>query len=390
MMFFKPKEHRVVIIGDRKVGKTSLLHAKLHNFYFESIPAVYAQLNTNEPITISVEGKDLKLINWELVSWDSDPLTYLRYRPMIYGEGDVWIQDILEFGPSVPRIVVGMKADARSDTLDKIVGYEEGKEMAKIVGGFAYVECSSKTRQGVDQVFIEAARAIKTERIRWLKDANGALWSSSYVINSYSAQPQVVRQINFSMLFSPPRYKVVVIGDRKVGKTSLLYAKLKGCFFETALPVYAQLDTYQTVDLNVDGKDVELINWELVFWDTEDDFLYNRLRPLVYCDGNVVLVCFDIGDKDTLLSITEKWVQEILALAPDMPVVVVGLKSDTRDNKLSVTNEEGKEMARIIGAFAYVECSAKTKDGIDEVFVQATRAVWSRPQKSKSKKCIII
>lgn len=88
-MFFKSKEHRIVIIGDRKVGKTCLLHAKLHNFYFESIPAIYAHLNTNIPLIINVDGKAIKMINWELVSWDSDPQTYLRYRPMIYGEGDV-------------------------------------------------------------------------------------------------------------------------------------------------------------------------------------------------------------------------------------------------------------------------------------------------------------
>lgn len=39
-----------------------------------------------------------------------------------------------------------------------------------------------------------------------------------------------------------------------------------------------------------------------------------------------------------------------------------------------MSQREGEEMAEKIGAFAYVECSAKTKEGVREVFETATRA----------------
>lgn len=39
-----------------------------------------------------------------------------------------------------------------------------------------------------------------------------------------------------------------------------------------------------------------------------------------------------------------------------------------------VTSEEGRSMAEKINAYGYLECSAKTKEGVREVFETATRA----------------
>lgn len=51
--------------------------------------------------------------------------------------------------------------------------------------------------------------------------------------------------------------------------------------------------------------------------------------------------------------------------------------------------EEGRQMAERIGAFAYLECSAKTKDGVREVFETATRAALQSKTK-KGKKCEVL
>ena len=54
--------------------------------------------------------------------------------------------------------------------------------------------------------------------------------------------------------------------------------------------------------------------------------------------------------------------------------------------------EEGRAMAKRIGAFAYVECSAKNKEGVREVFETAARAslIWVNENKKKKLKCIIL
>jgi Ras family protein len=69
----------------------------------------------------------------------------------------------------------------------------------------------------------------------------------------------------------------------------------------------------------------------------------------------------------------------VYAFAKHVPVVLAGLKIDVRsvdkgDPRRIVAFEEGKRMARDIGAVAYVECSAKSQQGLKEVFDQVTRA----------------
>ena len=63
-------------------------------------------------------------------------------------------------------------------------------------------------------------------------------------------------------------------------------------------------------------------------WYQDDD----RLRPLSYPDTNVLLLCFSISSPDSLENIPERWVQEIKHFCPNVPVLLVGLKKDLRND----------------------------------------------------------
>ncbi|CAF4870148.1 unnamed protein product [Rotaria magnacalcarata] len=54
-----------------------------------------------------------------------------------------------------------------------------------------------------------------------------------------------------------------------------------------------------------------------------------------------------------------------------------------------VRSEYGRNMADRIGAVGYLECSARTKEGVREVFEFATRAALMRKRKRKGG-CLII
>ncbi|KAG4304133.1 hypothetical protein PORY_002497 [Pneumocystis oryctolagi] len=188
------------------------------------------------------------------------------------------------------------------------------------------------------------------------------------------------------------RRKLVIVGDGACGKTCLLIVFSKGTFPEVYVPTV--FENY-VADVEVDGKHVEL-----ALWDTAGQEDYDRLRPLSYPDSHVILICFAVDSPDSLDNVQEKWVPEVLHFCPGLPALLVACKKDLREDvktieELSktsqrpVTYQQGESVASKIGAVKYLECSAKTNEGVREVFECATRAAILIKQK-KSKKCIII
>uniref|UniRef100_A0A914CBS6 Ras-like GTP-binding protein Rho1 n=1 Tax=Acrobeloides nanus TaxID=290746 RepID=A0A914CBS6_9BILA len=188
------------------------------------------------------------------------------------------------------------------------------------------------------------------------------------------------------------RKKLVVVGDGSCGKTCLLTVFSKDYFPETYIPTVFETDV---TDIEVNGNLVEL-----ALWDTAGQEDYDRLRPLSYPDTDVILLCFSIDSPVSLINVKEKWSPEVKHFCPHIPIILVGNKKDIRNdptvlNELSqnkidpVKPEDGKVMAEKINAFTYVECSAKTKEGVREVFEKATTAALQQKRKKKKNKCCI-
>lgn len=184
------------------------------------------------------------------------------------------------------------------------------------------------------------------------------------------------------------RKKLVIVGDGACGKTCLLIVFSKDQFPEVYVPTV--FENY-VADIEVDSKQVEL-----ALWDTAGQEDYDRLRPLSYPDTDVLLMCFSIDSTDSLDNIVEKWHPEVKHFCPNVPIILVGNKKDLRNDERArhelakmrqelVKPEDARLMCEKIGAYAYLECSAKTKEGVREVFETATRAALSTKKKRKSK-----
>ncbi|KAJ3199118.1 GTP-binding protein Rho1 [Entophlyctis luteolus] len=185
-----------------------------------------------------------------------------------------------------------------------------------------------------------------------------------------------------------PRKKLVVVGDGACGKTCLLVVFSTNKFPETYIPtVFANY----VADLVVDGT-----RMQLSLWDTAGQEDYDRLRPLSYPDSHVVLICYAVDSPVSLANIKEKWISEVLHYCRGVPIVLVACKADLRhdpqiiqalamENERPVTYEEGKRVAQQIGAVGFVECSARTGQGVKEVFEQAGRVTLSRHIRSESR-----
>lgn len=85
---------------------------------------------------------------------------------------------------------------------------------------------------------------------------------------------------------------------------------------------------------------------------------------------------------------------------PNVPIILVGNKKDLRNDPHTIKElakmkqepvkpSEGKSMFEKINAFAYLECSAKSKEGVREVFETATRAAL-QVKKKKKNRCTLL
>ncbi|KAF9466925.1 P-loop containing nucleoside triphosphate hydrolase protein [Collybia nuda] len=170
------------------------------------------------------------------------------------------------------------------------------------------------------------------------------------------------------------KVKLVIVGDGLCGKSCLLHLFAKGVFIE--YPLNGLMDQY-SADVEVDGRTTELS-----MWDTPGQEDYDRLRPLVYPDSHVILICFKIDTPDSLDNVMEKWISEVTHFCLNLPVILVGLRKDLRrdprvieelrrTSQRPTTPEEGVAVALKIGAQQYLECSARTGEGVSELFQYA-------------------
>jgi small GTP-binding protein len=175
------------------------------------------------------------------------------------------------------------------------------------------------------------------------------------------------------------RRKLVAVGDAGCGKTSLLLAFSQGALPKVAVPPL--LDP-QLVNAPLSGGQIQLF-----LWDTSDREEFRSLRSAFYFDCDVVLVCFSIDSPESLDNVVKKWAPEVRNSFGDGPTILVGCKKDLRcDAKTKavdgprtlqkrVDSKQARKVGRKIGAKKYIECSAVTHEGVQEIFEKATQAV---------------
>lgn len=125
---------------------------------------------------------------------------------------------------------------------------------------------------------------------------------------------------------SPIKKKVVIVGDGESGKTCLLRVFFEDIFPDVYVPTV--FDYYSTV-IEVEGKKVALD-----LWDTAGQEDYDRLRPLSYGGADVVIICYSIDNPKSLINVIDKWVPEVRYFCKEVPVILVGNKTDLRDSHL--------------------------------------------------------
>ena len=154
-------------------------------------------------------------------------------------------------------------------------------------------------------------------------------------------------------------YKIAIIGNQHVGKTTIL-SRYK---YETADEAYAPTVGIDFLTKNVFLEDKTI---RLIMWDTAGQERFKSLIPSYLKSANCVILTYDITDKPSFTSLG-KWLSDVKDnVVEDTFIICCGNKIDL-NNKRTVTKEEGEKFAKD-NNIAFMETSATTGQGITELF----------------------
>jgi|EP00945_MAST-04E_sp_MAST-4E-sp1_P000669 Ras-related protein Rab-21 len=165
------------------------------------------------------------------------------------------------------------------------------------------------------------------------------------------------------------KYKVVLLGEGRVGKTSILIRFCQNNFDDRQQPTLQA--SYLDKKLNVDQQSVHLS-----IWDTAGQERFHALGPIYYRDADAALLVYDITDGDSLGRV-RKWVQELKRHASsDIVMAIAGNKCDLEKRRV-VKKQDALDFAKSVGA-THFDTSAKLGRGLNESFLHLARGILAK------------
>ncbi|KXN72232.1 ras-domain-containing protein [Conidiobolus coronatus NRRL 28638] len=162
------------------------------------------------------------------------------------------------------------------------------------------------------------------------------------------------------------KFKLVLLGEQSVGKTSLITRFMYDTFDST----YSA-----TIGIDFLSKTMYLEDRtvRLQLWDTAGQERFRSLIPSYIRDSSVAVVVYDITNRVSFEN-TAKWIDDVRSeRGNDVIIVLVGNKTDLRD-KSQVTTEEGEKKAKEYNVM-FMETSAKVGHNVKALFRKIAQAL---------------
>lgn len=176
--------------------------------------------------------------------------------------------------------------------------------------------------------------------------------------------------------------KCVLVGDTAVGKTALLVR-----FTSETFPDCYKPTVYENTGVEVFMDGVQI---SLGLWDTAGNDTFRGIRPMSYQQADVVLLCYSVANHTSFASVRHKWICEVREHLPHVPVLVVATQTDQREmgpyRAHCLSSAEGKRLAQDIRAKGYLECSAISNRGVQQVFECAVRTAINKARKRERRR----
>jgi small GTP-binding protein len=155
----------------------------------------------------------------------------------------------------------------------------------------------------------------------------------------------------------PQIYKVVIIGDGNVGKTSLVRRFCEGKFEDSRILTIG-------VDFQIKAITLGERAVRLSIWDVAGQERFRAFRDQFYAGTLAAALVYDVTAPASFFNLP-RWRRELLSSQPDVPMVVIGNKIDLGP---VVPPVEAEGWARFEGNMPFLQTSALTGENVEEFF----------------------
>ena len=170
-------------------------------------------------------------------------------------------------------------------------------------------------------------------------------------------------------------FKLLIIGDSGVGKSSLLLRFSDNTFAGTYITTIGVDFKIRTVD--VAGEKVKL-----QIWDTAGQERFRTITSTYYRGTHGVIVVYDVTSGESFANV-KRWLHEIDQNCDVVNRILVGNKDDDPDRKVVLT-QDAHRFAEQMGIQLY-ETSAKENKNVEEMFLAITKLVLQSKKEQMKK-----
>ena len=171
------------------------------------------------------------------------------------------------------------------------------------------------------------------------------------------------------------KYKIMVLGESKVGKTSLIKRYTKDQFGGVYLTTVGM--DFQDKIIEIEDKKVRL-----QVWDTAGQERFRNVTKSYFQSSQGLVLVYDITDRESFENINF-WMENVKKNAPEnVKLILVGNKYDLA-NERKVTIEDGENKARNYN-IKFFESSAKDGTNVNELFFYLANEIY-QDEKTKGK-----
>jgi Ras-related protein Rab-5C len=175
------------------------------------------------------------------------------------------------------------------------------------------------------------------------------------------------------------KFRVVLLGEATVGKTSLLRRYTENVFEEE----YKQTlgTTFATKEVEVKDEAGDVRGVKLSIWDMGGQSTYRELRRQYMKGSSAAIIVYDVTKPESFMAMNN-WFESFREVCPDAPIFICANKVDLTDKRM-VPPEPGI-MLRDWFQSEYYETSAKDGTRVNDVFERCAQVVVAKSVGDKS------